>query len=86
MPSSINMLLDIPLTIAVQLGQTQMSVRDLLKLKHGEIVQLKRHSGDFVDVFINQKMLAKGEITVKQNKISVRITSLYGAQERYKQL
>ncbi len=86
MSSSINMLLDVPLQMSVQLGQTKMSVRQLLKLNVGRLVTLNRLSGEAVDVFIGGKMLAKGEITVENNRIALRISGLYGAEERFKYL
>lgn len=86
MENSINMLLDVPLNMSVQLGQTHMSVRQLLRLKKGKLVLLNRLSGEAVDVFIGDKLMAKGEITVENDKIAVRISTLYGAKERYKHL
>ncbi|MGM0443303.1 MAG: flagellar motor switch protein FliN [Fibrobacterota bacterium] len=83
MANSINMLLDVPVHLSVQLGQTRMSVRRLLKLKKGKLVLLNRLSGESVDVFVNDKLLAKGEITVENDKINVRISNLYSARERY---
>ncbi len=86
MSNSINMLLDVPLKMSVQLGQTKMSVRQLLRLKKGKLVLLDRLSGESVDVFIGDRMLAKGEITVESDRIAVRISTLYGSKERYKNL
>ncbi len=86
MSNSINMLLDVPLNMSVQLGQTKMSIRQLLRLKKGKLVLLSRLSGEAVDVFVGDKLLAKGEITVENEKIAVRISTLYGAKERYKHL
>jgi flagellar motor switch protein FliN/FliY len=80
------MLLDVNIPIAVQLGQTRMSVRDLLKMKKGQVVKLNRMAGEPVDVFISKKMLAKGEITVIDDKLSVRIAQLYSAKEKFKYL
>lgn len=86
MGNSINMLLDVNLPISVQLGQTTMSIRELLNLKKGKLVQLKRMAGEPVDVFISGKLLAKGEITVVDDKLSIRIGSLYGEREKFKHL
>lgn len=86
MSNSINMLLDVPLNMSVQLGQTKMSVRQLLRLKKGKLVLLNRLSGEAVDVFVGDKLMAKGEITVENEKIAVRVSTLYGAKERYKHL
>jgi flagellar motor switch protein FliN/FliY len=86
MANSINMLLDVDMPISVQLGQTTMTIRELLSLKKGKLVQLSRMAGEPVDVFINGKLLAKGEITVVDDRLSVRIGSLYGEREKYKHL
>jgi len=86
MANSINMLLDVNIPIAVQLGQTKMSVRELLAMKKGLVVRLNRMAGEPVDVFIHNKMMAKGEITVVDDKLSVRISQLYSAKEKFKHL
>jgi flagellar motor switch protein FliN len=86
MPNTINMLLDVNIPIAVQLGQTKMNVRELLAMKKGQVVKLNRMAGEPVDVFIRKKMLAKGEITVVDDKLSVRISQLYSAREKFKHL
>ncbi len=86
MANSINMLLDVTMPISVQLGQTVMSIRELLNLKKGKLVQLNRMAGEPVDVFIAGKLLAKGEITVVDDRLSVRIGMLYGEREKFKHL
>ena len=86
MTNSINMLLDVAIPISVQLGQTRMSIRQLLGLKKGSLVQLDRMAGEPVDVFISEKMMAKGEITVVNDRLSVRIGQLYGEKEKFKHL
>lgn len=86
MANTINMLLDVNVPISVQLGQTKMSIRDLLNLKKGSLVQLDRMAGEPVDMFISGKMLAKGEITVVDDRLSVRIGQLYGEKEKFKHL
>lgn len=86
MANSINMLLDVSVPIAVQLGQTKMTIRELLNIKKGGIVRLNRMAGEPVDVFLSKKLIAKGEITVVDDKLSVRIGQLYGAREKFKHL
>jgi flagellar motor switch protein FliN/FliY len=63
-----------------------MSIRQLLGLKKGSLVQLDRMAGEPVDVFISEKMMAKGEITVVDDKLAVRIGQLYGEKEKFKHL
>ena len=86
MANSLNMLLYVNVPICVQLGQTKMSIRELLNLKRSSIVKLNRMAGEPVDVFISKKIIAKGEITVVDDKLSVRVSQLYGAKERFKHL
>ena len=86
MSNSINMLLDVNVGISVQLGQTRMTIRELLNLRQGSLVRLSRMAGEPVDVFIKDKVMAKGEITVVDDKLSVRIGQLYGAKEKFKHL
>ncbi len=86
MPNSIKMLLDVEMPMSVQLGQTRMTVRELLNLKKGGLVELGRMAGEPVDVFVGGKLLAKGEITVVDDRLSVRIGQLYGERERFKHL
>ncbi|MBN1578603.1 MAG: FliM/FliN family flagellar motor switch protein [Chitinispirillaceae bacterium] len=86
MANSINMLLDVNVPIGVQLGQTRMTLRELLNLKKGGIVRLKRMAGEAVDVFISRRLMAKGEITVVDDQLSVRIVQIYGEREKFKHL
>ncbi len=86
MSNSINMLLDVNVGISVQLGQTRMTIRELLNLHQGSIVRLNRMAGEPVDVFMRGKIVAKGEITVVDDKLSIRIGQLYGAKEKFKHL
>lgn len=86
MANTIKMLLDVEMPISVQLGQTSMTLKELLALKKGCLVQLKRMAGEPIDAFMQGKLLAKGEITVVDDKLSIRIGSLYGEKERFKHL
>ena len=86
MNNKINMLLDVSIPLGVQLGQTKMSIRELLSLKKGSIVRLDRMAGEHIDIFLSNKLVAKGEVTVVDDKLSVRIGQLYGEQERFKHL
>jgi flagellar motor switch protein FliN/FliY len=86
MANTVKMLLDVNVPISVQLGQTKMSIRGLLNLKKGSLVQLDRMAGEPVDMFISGKILAKGEVTVVDDRLSVRIGQLYGEKEKFKHL
>jgi flagellar motor switch protein FliN/FliY len=86
MPNSINMLLDVGLPMSVQLGHTRMNIRELLTLNKGLLVRLNRMAGESVDIYIGDKLMAKGEITVVDNRLSVRIGQIYNEKEKFKHL
>ncbi|MCX7727627.1 MAG: flagellar motor switch protein FliN [Chitinispirillaceae bacterium] len=86
MANTINMLLDVNLPFEIQLGQTKMTIRELLNLKKGQVVRLNRMAGEAVDVFIGKRLMAKGEITVVDDRLAVRIVQIYGEKEKFKHL
>jgi flagellar motor switch protein FliN/FliY len=86
MASSINMLLDVNVPVSIQLGSTRMTVRELIGLGKGTLVKLHRMAGEPVDVYVRNKLVAKGEITVVDDKLSLRVAQLYGEKEKFKHL
>jgi len=79
--ASLDMLMDVPLKISVELGRTRMSLRQTLELVQGSVIELDRLAGDPVDVFVNERLLAKGEVVVVDDKFAVRITELIDPQK-----
>ena len=71
-----DMLMDVNLEVTVELGRTKMTVRQVLDLQHGSVVELERLAGDVVDVFVNDKLVARGEVVVVDDKFGVRVTEL----------
>jgi flagellar motor switch protein FliN/FliY len=69
-------LYDVPVQISVVLGKTSMQLNSLLKLGRGAVIELERTVGEPVDIFVNSKMVAKGEIVVVDNKIGVTLTEV----------
>lgn len=69
-------LYDVPVQISVVLGRTSMPLSNLLKLVRGAVIELDRTIGEPVDIFVNNKMVAKGEIVVVENKIGVTLTEV----------
>jgi flagellar motor switch protein FliN/FliY len=67
---------DVPLQVSAVLGKSYMKVQQLVKLARGSVVELDRNVGDAVDVFINDRLVAKGEIVLVENKIGITITEL----------
>jgi flagellar motor switch protein FliN len=75
-PANLDMLMDVSLQVAVELGRTRMTVRQLLDLQNGSVIELDRMAGDVVDVYINDRLLARGEVVVVDDKFGVRVTEL----------
>lgn len=73
---NLDVLLNIPLEIVVELGRTQKKVSEVLALTNGSIVELERVTGEPVDVYINNKLVAKGEVVVVEDHFGVRITEI----------
>lgn len=85
-PRNLDLILDIPLEISANLGRTKMSIEELLGLAQGSIVELDRMAGEAVEVFVNGKLLAKGEVVVVNEKFGIRLTDILSAKERVKRL
>jgi flagellar motor switch protein FliN len=73
---NLDMLLDVMLQVVVELGRTRMPLRQVLELQQGSVVELERMAGDAVDVFVNERLIARGEVVVVDDKFGVRITEL----------
>jgi flagellar motor switch protein FliN/FliY len=82
--SNIDLLLDVPLQITVELGRTKMLIKDVLELGIGSVVELNKLAGESVEIFVNQKLIAKGEVVVIDENFAVRITSIINPQDRLK--
>ena len=81
-----NMVMDIPVTLSLELGHTRMSVRDLLQLTQGSVVKLDRHGGDPLDILVNGCLVARGEVVVINERFGVRITDIVSTEERIRRL
>jgi len=82
----LDFLLDIPLEISVELGRTRILVNDLLQLGQGSVIELSKLAGEPLEILINQKLVARGEAVVVNEKFGVRITDIISQTERVKQL
>jgi flagellar motor switch protein FliN len=76
--SSRNLVMDIPVSLSVELGQTQLEVRDVLSLGAGSVIELNKLQEEPVDVRINGRLIARGEIVLVKNNLAVKITELVG--------
>ncbi len=86
LPSNIDLLLDVPLEITVELGRTKMLVKDILELGTGSVIELQRLAGESIDVLVNGKLIAKGEVVVIDENFGIRITSIVSPHERLAKL
>ncbi|MCB9134621.1 MAG: flagellar motor switch protein FliN [Anaerolineales bacterium] len=73
---NIELLIDVPVQITVELGRTQMTVRQVLELERGSVIELERVAGDPVDVFVNGSLIAIGEVVVVDDRFGIRISEL----------
>lgn len=80
--SNIDLLLDVPLPITVELGRTSMTIRDVLDLGPGSVVELDRVAGEPVDILVNGKLVAKGEVVVIDENFGVRVVDIVAPADR----
>ncbi|MDB5038156.1 MAG: flagellar motor switch protein FliN [Bacteriovoracaceae bacterium] len=83
---SIDFLLDVPLTLSVELGRTRMIVNDLLQLGQGSVVELTKLVGEPLEVLVNEKLIARGEVVVLNDKFAVRLTDIISPKDRLDKL
>lgn len=79
-------ILDIPLDVSVELGRTEMLVNDLLRLGQGSIVELTKLADEPMDIYVNRKLFARGEVVVVNEKFGIRLTDIISPTERIKTL
>jgi len=83
---NMEVILDIPVTISMEIGRTSISIRNLLQLNQGSVVELDRLAGEPMDVLVNGTLIAHGEVVVVNEKFGIRLTDVISAQERIKKL
>lgn len=83
---NLQLILDIPLRVTVELGRTKMAVNELLNLGQGSVIELNKLAGEAMEVFVNDKMIARGEAVVVNEKFGVRLTDIISTKERVEQL
>jgi len=80
--ASLDMLMDVPLKISVELGRARLAVKDVLALQHGSVVELDRLAGEPVDVLVNDRLVARGEVVVIEDRFGIRITETVSPAKR----
>lgn len=83
---NLKMILDIPLRVTVELGRTKMPVSELLNLGQGSVIELSKLAGEPMEVLVNDKLIARGEAVVVNEKFGVRLTDIISTKERVEQL
>jgi len=85
-PNNLDFILDIPLEVTVELGRSRMLINDLLQLGLGSIIELRKLAGEPLEVLINGRLIAKGEVVVLNDKFGIRLTDVISPTERIEQL
>ncbi|MDQ0494282.1 flagellar motor switch phosphatase FliY [Paenibacillus brasilensis] len=84
--NNLNLLMDIPLRVTVELGRTQKQIKDILELSQGSIIELDKLAGEPVDILVNNKLIAKGEVVVIDENFGVRVTDIVSQWDRIQKL
>jgi len=85
-PHNIDFILDVTLQVSVEVGRCRMSVQDLLQLGQGSVVELSKLAGEPLDIYINERHIARGEAVIVNEKFGVRITDILSQAERIEEL
>ena len=83
---NLDFLLDVPLEITVELGKTRISIGDLLKLSQGSVVELDKSTEQPLEIFVNRKLMAQGEVVVVNEKFGIRLTNIMSPGDRVRTL
>ena len=83
---SLDFILDIPLKVTVELGRAKMAIRDILQLAQGSVIELQKFAGEPLEVLVNEKLVARGEVVVVNEKFGIRLTDIISPVERIEQL
>lgn len=83
---NLDMILDVPVTLAMEVGRTRISIRNLLQLNQGSVVELDRAAGEPLDVFVNGTLVAHAEVVVINEKFGIRLTDVISPAERVRKL
>ena len=84
--ANLDVIMEIPVTISMEVGKTDITIRNLMKLNQGSVVELDRFAGDPLDVYVNNNLIAHGEVVVVNEKFGIRLTDIINATERISKL
>ncbi len=83
---NLEVILDVPVTLSMEVGRTRIPIRNLLQLNQGSVVELDRAAGEPLDVFVNGTLIAHGEVVVVNEKFGIRLTDVVSPAERLRKL
>jgi len=83
---NLDMIMDVSVTVSIEVGRARMSINDLLKLSQGAIIELDRMAGEPLDVLVNGTLVARGEIVVVKEKFGIMLTEVVSPEERLRRL
>ncbi len=83
---NLDVILDVPVTLSMEIGRTRISIRNLLQLNQGSVVELDRLAGEPMDVMVNGTLIARGEVVVVNDKFGIRLTDIISPAERVRKL
>jgi flagellar motor switch protein FliN len=83
---NLEVILDVPVTLSMEVGRTRIPIRNLLQLNQGSVVELDREAGEPLDVFVNGTLIAHGEVVVVNEKFGIRLTDVISPAERVRKL
>lgn len=86
LPKNMELLMDVPLDVSVRLGQVRMQIRDLLKLNKGSLIEMEKEADEPLEIHVNDRLLAFGEVVMIKDKLGVRITDIVSLAERLEHL
>ncbi|WP_408606561.1 flagellar motor switch protein FliN [Methylomonas lenta] len=82
----LDVILDVPVTVSLEIGRTRINIRNLLQLNQGSVVELDRFAGEPMDVLVNGTLVAHGEVVVVNDKFGIRLTDIISPSERVRKL
>lgn len=85
-PKNMELLMDVPLNVSVRLGQVRMQIRDLLKLNKGSLIEMEKEADEPLEIHVNDRLLAYGEVVMIKDKLGIRITDIVSLAERLEHL
>jgi flagellar motor switch protein FliN len=83
---NLEVILDVPVTLSMEVGRTRIPIRNLLQLNQGSVIELDREAGEALDVFVNGTLIAHGEVVVVNEKFGIRLTDVISPAERVRKL